>query len=45
MFGICAVAFAWTLQIGLREMRMLRERAAKKAAKEAAAKDAEKVES
>ena len=35
MCGVCMVAFLITIRIGLREMRIVRERKAKKAAEEA----------
>lgn len=35
-FVICSIICVWTMRIGLREMRILRERKAKKAAEEAA---------
>ena len=36
MCGVCMTAFIFTIRIGLREMRIVRERKAKRAAEEAA---------
>lgn len=40
MFGLFFVGFVWTLKIGLSEMKMLRERAARKKAESEAAETA-----